>query len=104
MRERLAGSVKIDELANACQLSPSHFARCFRQSFGTSVLQWLIRLRLDRAKQLLRETRDSLVEIAVESGFLDQAAFTRTFNRVEGVTPFRWRKVNAMTQAVRARQ
>jgi len=97
VRASLTGSIRIAELAIACQLSPSHFARCFRHSFGTSVRQWLIRLRLDRAKQLLRETRNNLSEIALDSGFSDQAAFTRTFSRLEGVTPFRWRKVNALT-------
>jgi AraC family transcriptional regulator len=96
VRARLTGSVKIAELATACQLSPSHFARCFRHSFGTSVRQWLIRLRLDRAKQLLRETKNSISEIALDSGFSDQAAFTRTFSRIEGATPFRWRKVNTL--------
>lgn len=101
VRARLTGSIKIAELAAACDLSPSHFARCFRHSFGTSVLQWLIRLRLERAKQLLRETGDSLAEVALESGFSDQAAFTRTFNRIEGVTPFRWRKVNTQRRTLK---
>ncbi len=100
VRARLNGSIRIAELAVACQLSPSHFARCFRHSFGTSVRQWLIRLRLERAKQLLSETGKSLSEIALESGFSDQAAFTRTFSRLENVTPFRWRKVNTMKDSI----
>jgi AraC-like DNA-binding protein len=94
LRTHLEGNIRIAELASACQLSPSHFARCFRQSFGTSVHQWLIRLRIDIAKDLLRAPELSLAEVGFRSGFCDQAAFTRAFTKLEGITPFRWRKLN----------
>jgi len=95
LRTHLEGNIRIADLATACQLSPSHFSRCFRQSFGTSVHQWLIRLRIDMAKDLLREPELSLAEVGVRSGFCDQAAFTRAFTKLEGITPFRWRKLNS---------
>jgi AraC-like DNA-binding protein len=94
LRAHLEGEIRIADLATACQLSPSHFSRCFRQSFGTSVHQWLIMLRIDIAKKLLREPGLSLSEVGFRSGFCDQAAFTRAFTKLEGVTPFRWRKLN----------
>jgi AraC-like DNA-binding protein len=94
LRSHLEGNVRIADLAAACQLSPSHFSRCFRESFGTSVHQWLIMLRIDAAKNLLRETDLSLAEVGVRSGFCDQAAFSRAFTTLEGTTPFRWRKLN----------
>jgi AraC family transcriptional regulator len=94
LRAHLEGNVRIADLAAACQLSPSHFSRCFRESFGTSVHQWLIMLRIDAAKNLLRETDLSLAEVGVRSGFCDQAAFSRAFTTLEGTTPFRWRKLN----------
>jgi len=94
LRAHLEGEIRIADLATACQLSPSHFSRCFRQSFGTSVHQWLIKLRIDTAKNLLREPELSLAEVGFRSGFCDQAAFTRAFTTREGTTPFRWRKLN----------
>ncbi|MGC2401666.1 MAG: AraC family transcriptional regulator, partial [Acidobacteriaceae bacterium] len=94
LRAHLEGEIRIADLATACQLSPSHFSRCFRQSFGTSVHQWLIKLRIDTAKNLLREPELSLAEVGFRSGFCDQAAFTRVFATLEGTTPFRWRKLN----------
>lgn len=94
LRSHLEGNIRIADLATACQLSPSHFSRCFRQSFGISVHQWLIRLRIDIAKDLLREPGLSLSEVGFRSGFCDQAAFTRAFNKLEDITPFRWRKLN----------
>jgi AraC family transcriptional regulator len=94
LRAQLDGNITIKEMATACSLSMSHFARGFRKSFGTSVHQYLIRLRVERAKTLLSETQKHLTEIAQLSGFCDQAAFTRAFRRVERMTPARWRKSN----------
>jgi transcriptional regulator GlxA family with amidase domain len=94
LRAQLEGNITIKELATACSLSESHFARGFRTSFGISVHQHLIRLRIERAKSLLSQANKQLAEIAQLSGFCDQAAFTRTFSRVERMTPSRWRKYN----------
>jgi AraC family transcriptional regulator len=94
LRAHLEGNIRIAELATSCQLSPSHFSRCFRQCFGASVHQWLIMLRIDVAKDQLRDPGLSLAEVGCRSGFCDQAAFTRAFTKLEGITPFRWRKLN----------
>ncbi len=95
LRSSLEGNISVNELASACSLSASHFARRFRHSFGTSVHQYLIQLRIERAKDLLTQTGTTLVEIASLSGFCDQAAFTRTFSRIEHMTPSRWRRANS---------
>src|SRR5579872_2653479 len=95
LRAHLEGNITVKELANACSLSGSHFARCFRESFGTSVHQRLIQLRVERAKDLLSRTSKSLVEVALLSGFCDQAAFTRSFNRLEHITPSHWHRANS---------
>ena len=95
LRAHLEGNITVKELASACSLSDSHFARCFRTSFGASVHQRLIQLRIERAKDLLSGTRKSLVEVALLSGFCDQAAFTRSFSRMEHITPSHWRRANS---------
>jgi AraC family transcriptional regulator len=94
LRAHLQGNLTVKELASACLLSESHFARCFRTSLGTSVHQRLIQLRIEHAKDLLSRTSKSLVEVALLSGFCDQAAFTRNFSRVEHITPLHWRRAN----------
>jgi AraC-like DNA-binding protein len=99
LRSRLNGNIAIAELAKACQLSASHFARCFRLSYGISVHRFLIRLRLEKAKELLVGTTSALSDIAIESGFFDQAALTKQFSQVERVTPSKWRKLNALTHS-----
>ena len=95
LRARLDGNISIKEMATACSLSPSHFARGFRRTFGTSVHQYLIRLRLEKVKALLTGTTKKLSEIAPLSGFCDQAALSRAFSRAEQETPSRWRRRNA---------
>src|SRR6267142_2110792 len=92
LHENMQGRIRLSDIAGECGLSVSHFARSFKTSFGTSTHQWLIRHRVDHAKQLMSQTRMSLIGIAVQSGFNDQSAFTRTFHQLVGVSPGRWRR------------
>lgn len=90
--EHLDGKVRLTRLATECGLSVSQFARCFKASFGMSSHQWLVTKRVDRAKELLRQTTLPLTDIAVQSGFGDQARFTRSFHSIVGTSPGRWRR------------
>jgi AraC family transcriptional regulator len=92
LRENLSGSVRLCDLAKECGLSVSHFARAFKAALGISSHQWLIRQRIDRAQELLVQTKLPLCDVAVQSGFGDQPAFTRTFHRVVGASPGHWRR------------
>jgi AraC family transcriptional regulator len=92
LRANLDGHVRLADLARACELSVSHFARSFKASFGVSCHRWLQERRVERAQELLATTNTPLVDVATESGFGDQAALTRTFHRFVGVTPGRFRR------------
>lgn len=95
LHENLHGHIRISAIARECGLSASHFARSFKSSFGVSTHQWLIQQRIEHAKELMGQTRMSLMEIALQSGFSDQAAFTRVFRQSVGETPGRWRRYYA---------
>jgi AraC-like DNA-binding protein len=92
LRENLDGTVRLADVAQACELSASHFARSFKASFGMSCHRWLTHRRVERAKELLAATDAPLVDVSSQSGFGDQAAFTRTFHRLVGLSPGRWRR------------
>jgi AraC family transcriptional regulator len=92
LSENLAGRVRLSQLAQECGLSVSHFARSFKASFGVSTHRWLVRRRIERSQDLLIHTRESLSDIAEQAGFSDQAAFTRTFHQIVGISPGRWRR------------
>ena len=96
LRERLDGSVRLAELAELCELSVSRFAHSFKATFGVSAHRWLLERRVEHAQELLAHTETSLVDVASQCGFADQAAFTRTFHRIVGVSPGRWRREHAV--------
>jgi AraC-like DNA-binding protein len=89
--QHLSGDLRLARLARECGLSASHFARSFRRSFGSSVHRYLILQRVETAKALLLSSSCSLLEIALQSGFADQPAFSRTFSAVVGTPPGKWR-------------
>ena len=88
----LHGDVPLADLARECGLSPSHFARAFRQSTGSAPHQWLLQRRVDAAKSSLRDRKQSLSEVALSCGFADQSHFTRVFTKYVGISPGVWRR------------
>lgn len=89
MRQRLAHSLSLEEMAQASGVSPFHFARQFKAATGHPPHEYLMRLRVDHAQELIaRQGRNwTLAAIAHESGFADQSHMSRHFRRVLGVTP-----------------
>ena len=87
MEEHASTHLTIDTLAREAGLSPAHFARAFKESIGRAPHQHLLALRLDRARRLLEQPDAALSDIALRTGFADQAHFTRFFKRRYGVTP-----------------
>jgi AraC family transcriptional regulator len=88
----LAGEVSPTSLARECGLSASYFARAFRKSTGMAPHQWLLKRRVERAREAMRNTNASLADIALTCGFADQSHFTRVFSKVSGVSPGTWRR------------
>ena len=92
--EHFGRPIRTPELASLVGLSVSQFSRRFRGSFGFPPREYMIRIRLDRAKTLMRQSRAPLSEIALDSGFCDQAHMSRLFHALVGDTPRRWRRNN----------
>jgi AraC family transcriptional regulator len=92
IHRHLATGMTLRELAAVAHLSPYHFARMFKKSTGFSPHRYVIALRVERAKDLLRSDDDvSLAQVAARAGFWDQGHFTRHFKRLVGITPKRFR-------------
>lgn len=77
----------VPELARMAGLSPSRFARAFTAAFGRAPIDYLIERRLDEAERLLRATRLSLREVALQVGFSDEFYFSRQFKKRRGRPP-----------------
>ncbi|WAC27943.1 helix-turn-helix domain-containing protein [Ancylobacter sp. SL191] len=94
VEEHLGTSITLADMAGAAGLSRMHFAAQFRVLTGLRPHEYLLRQRIERAQQMLVETRDPLVEIALAVGFQTQAHFTTVFRRFVGDTPYQWRAAN----------
>lgn len=94
---RLTGRISSAEMAAAARLSPSHFSRAFRISFGDAPKAYVNRRRIARSKTMMLEGGESLAAIALACGLSDQAHFCRMFRRFEGVSPSVWRRLRGGT-------
>ena len=95
MERDLSEDLDIATLARSANLSPKHFARCFKDVVGVPPMAYLQALRLSRARAALATTRRTAVAIAVEHGFADAAHFSRAFKRTYGLTPTHFRRLSA---------
>jgi AraC family transcriptional regulator len=100
LEANLDGKIALHQVAEACDLSVGHFARAFRQTFRKPPYKWLTERRVDRARDLMTNSRLPLVEIAIQSGFADQSALNRTFKRLHGVAPGIWRRTTTRGPSV----
>lgn len=85
--EHLATDVTLETLSAAAGYSPFQFSRLFKATTGVAPHQWILRLRLERAKRLIRHGGLHLAEVALATGFYDQAHLTNVFRKSLGVTP-----------------
>ncbi|NTH68541.1 helix-turn-helix transcriptional regulator [Agrobacterium rhizogenes] len=88
----LADDPSIAELSRECGISASYFARAFRVTLGMTPHQWITSRRIERAKSLMVQTMESLAEIAIMCGFVDQSHLGRHFLRLDGISPAQWRR------------
>lgn len=90
MMSLMAQTCSIDQVANECAISRSHFSRAFKNATGLAPHDWLRRERMLKAEELLRTKRFPISRVAQECGFSDQSYFTRVFRRSKGISPRQW--------------
>jgi AraC-like DNA-binding protein/mannose-6-phosphate isomerase-like protein (cupin superfamily) len=92
LSERMSEDARIEELAKELGISAAYLQRLFRQVHGMTIIDYLNRMRIERAKLLLLNTDDPVVEIAMEAGFNSRQHFTRVFTSLEGISPQEYRR------------
>lgn len=95
INDRIGEPITVSMLSSIAGLSRSHFSLAFRLSTGRSPHAHVTRLRIERAMTMMLDKRAQLSDIALSSGFADQAHFTKTFRKAAGVTPSQWRRLHA---------
>lgn len=92
IKRHLSEPLDRERLAEHVALSPSYFSTLFKQHTGSSPTQYIHKLRIDRAKQLLQTTQLPIQRVADEVGFANAYYFTRVFTRETGLSPRSYRR------------
>ncbi len=91
---RFREPLDVAALASAARLSPAHFSREFRRTFGETPHQYLLTRRLERAAALLRNTDRSVADICFTVGLSSVGSFTTSFGRAFGLSPTAYRNAH----------
>ncbi|MDE5444360.1 helix-turn-helix domain-containing protein [Bradyrhizobium sp. CSA207] len=92
VREHLTQPICLAELSEVVGLSKRHFLRAFQESVGATPYNYVLSLRIAEAKRLLSETEDSIVDVALATGFNYAQHFSTTFRNATGMTPSAFRQ------------
>lgn len=92
MAENLSEEFSLSRLAEQAGMSEFHFNRLFKRATGVPPSQYQIKLRMDAARRLLRETKRSVIEIANEVGYSNPSHFAQLFRKEAGLSPTVYRR------------
>jgi AraC family transcriptional regulator len=92
MAEHMAEDFNLNQLAAQVGVSKFYFTRLFKNALGVSSSHYLLNLRMNEAKRLLRETKRSVVDVALDVGYANPSHFARFFRRETGLSPSDYRQ------------
>ncbi len=92
IRKNYSQEFSMESLADLCNMSATHFRRTFASVMNTGALEYLIRIRIEKASLLLRTTDMPILNISEEVGFHSLSSFNRHFSSIVGEAPRDWRK------------
>jgi AraC family transcriptional regulator len=92
MHAGLSSDIDLRTLAMESGYSRNHFLRMFRQATGYTPHQYLLRLRVKRAQELMKNRSMPLIDVALESGFASHSHLSRVFRQIAGARPSEYRR------------
>lgn len=96
MEQNYQRDLSVEEIADVCNLNRSYFSKLFKQQKGCPPQEFLIRMRLSKAAEMMKTTSVSIGNIAVACGYPNQLHFSRSFKQHYGVSPREWRSQNKL--------
>lgn len=84
--------ITVSDLADQNYMNSSNFSRLFKNSVGISIIDYLRKIRINKAKDLLDSSYKSISEIALEVGYKSENLFYKDFKRIENITPSKYRE------------
>lgn len=92
IRQNFQKDLTLDEVSKIVDISPYYFSKLFKQETGENFIEYLTKVRMKNAEELLKDSHYSIKEICVMSGYGDPNYFSRIFKKYEGVTPSEYRE------------
>lgn len=86
-------TISLEIIADECGMSPSYISRFFKDHMGYPPMQYVDMLRMNAAKELLKNTTLPLKDILSQVGYIDESNFSRKFKKKEGITPMQYRSI-----------
>ena len=91
LEARLEEEFSLSQLASEAGVSEFHFSRLFKRATGFAPSHYFIRMRMEKARRLLRETTKSVIEVGMDVGYSSPSHFAQTFRREVGAVPTKYR-------------
>ena len=98
MEQNYQRNLTVEEIADACKLNRSYFSKLFKESMGCPPQEFLIRMRLTKATELMKTSSTAIGEIAAKCGYPNQLHFSRAFKKRYGIPPREWRNQNVVSR------
>lgn len=93
INDNIGDKLLLEDIAKAAFISPFHFLRIFRNLTGMTLHQYILSLRIERAKALLLQQKDSISNTFSQVGFANQTHFTKVFKKITGLTPKQYKDI-----------
>ncbi len=91
MQEFYNSNISIIDICSEINISPYHFIRLFKEKTGTTPHEYLLNLRIENAKKMMKENDDNITLIGEKCGFINNSHFSTTFKRLTGVSPVEYK-------------
>ena len=91
IQQHYTEELTLNRVSEIVHVSPPYISKLFKEKLGMTFLEYLTRIRMEKAKQMLRETQESIRRIGCEVGYQDPNYFSRAFKKYVGVTPREYR-------------
>ena len=92
--ENYMRDISLEVIAQKYYFNPSYFSNLFKSHLGLGFSEYLLKVRIQNAKKLLRHTEDNMFSVSARVGFKDPAYFSRMFKRETGISPLKYRQMN----------
>lgn len=93
LQQNFGKKITIDQLAQIANMSVSHFDRKFKREYGCTPLQYLLNIRIEKAKKYLKNNDERIVSIALLCGFSSASSFSSYFHKTVGIKPMEYKKI-----------